>query len=77
MPRPADKQKMLREHIEAGNVLDEAAIPRSLGPGDTQPLPERVRVLYRRYLEAIQRYQELERLRDVHVPDYPPEAPDA
>lgn len=57
---------------EAGNVLDEAAIPRSLGPGDTQRLPDRVRTLYRFYVQEMARRRELEALRDVHVPDFPP-----
>ena len=58
---------MVRGCIEAGNELDEWAIPR-----DGRTLPERVRVLANRYYEAQQRAVELEKVRDLHVPDYPP-----
>lgn len=69
MPRPADKEKMVREHIEAGNELDEWAIPR-----DGRTLPERVRLLAVRYHKQQQRAVALEKARDVHVPDFPPES---
>lgn len=69
---PADKQKMLREHIEAGDELDRWAIPRA-EDGETIRLPERVAILAGRYHDEQQRRIELERLRDVHVPDFPPE----
>ena len=57
----------MRDDLEAGNVLDEWAIPR-----DGRTLSERVRMLARRYYKAQQRAIELEKARDLHVPDYPP-----